>query len=202
VSLRLNGSRRRGVQQLLGASAGELALETRLAQLGRDLPPYTREYQFSKRKWRFDFAWPAHSLACEVDGGQHAPRGGRHAGDADRHKLNAAAERGWRVMHFSPAMLERDPEGVIQTIRSALAHPCYDYGQPTIISMEVVAMPHGPGRAPTPAAELEQIDERALDVCRLAKIWRELPERDRFRFLLSLREDLAEQLIAVTSRKE
>lgn len=114
-------SRRGPIAELLAASAGELALETRLAQLGADLPPATREYAFAPgRGWRFDFAWPEQLLAVEVDGGVHAPRGGRHATDGDRAKLNAAAVAGWRVLRFSPQMLDRDPAGVVAQIRQAL----------------------------------------------------------------------------------
>ncbi len=69
--------------------------------------------------WRFDFAWPEAKLAVEIDGGQFAPSGGRHNSDEDRAKLNAAAEFGWRVLRYSPAML-RDPQAVVEQIRRSL----------------------------------------------------------------------------------
>jgi very-short-patch-repair endonuclease len=102
-------------------SPGERALETHLAQLAPDLPPASREYRFAPhRGYRFDFAWPAQRVACEVDGGQWAAGGGRHATDADRDKLNLAAVLGWRVLRFSPAMLARNPDQCVRQIRAAL----------------------------------------------------------------------------------
>ena len=103
-------------------SDAERVLETRLAQLGQDLPPAVREYLFaSPRRWRFDFCWPDRRLAVEVDGGTWSPGDGRHNTDADRRKLNAAAAAGWRILRFSPGMLDRDPVGCIETIRAAVA---------------------------------------------------------------------------------
>lgn len=79
------------------------------------------EYRFHpSRRWRFDFAFPAERVAVEVDGGQWLPRGGRHARDSDREKLNAAACLGWRVFRFSGSMLEQDPAGCIEQVREAL----------------------------------------------------------------------------------
>jgi very-short-patch-repair endonuclease len=79
-----------------------------------------REYQFHPtRRWAFDFAWPKHRLAVEIDGGQWAPHGGRHARDGDREKLNAAAMLGWRVMRYSGTMLH-DPTSVVDEIVRAL----------------------------------------------------------------------------------
>jgi hypothetical protein len=94
-------------------SPGERALETRLAQLAPDLPPASREYRFAPgRGYRFDFAWIEQRVACEVDGGQWAAGGGRHATDADRDKLNLAAVLGWRVLRFSPADDRAQPRSV------------------------------------------------------------------------------------------
>jgi len=78
------------------------------------------EYQFGETKHRFDFAWPAQRLAIEIDGGQYAPGGGRHARDSDRHKMNLAAVAGWRVMHYSPQMLEADPIQCVEQVEAAL----------------------------------------------------------------------------------
>jgi hypothetical protein len=69
------------------------------------------------RGWRFDYAWPLCSwtggnpscikLALEVQGGCFA--GGRHSrGGAlrqEHHKLNTAAELGWRVIYCFPETL-------------------------------------------------------------------------------------------------
>jgi len=58
-------------------------------------------------------------LAVEIDGGQWAPRGGRHASDGDREKLNTAAVLGWRVLRYSPAQLG-DPTRVVAQIVAAI----------------------------------------------------------------------------------
>lgn len=98
--------------------------------LAPDLPQPEAEYRFyPARRWRFDFAWPAHKLAVELDGGQYLVRygadgqvmvGGRHNGEADREKCNTAAVLGWRLLHFSKQRFESDPEGCVNVIRAAL----------------------------------------------------------------------------------
>lgn len=83
-------------------SQGERHLATRIQQLG--LPKPEREYRFHvKRRWRFDFAWPAHKLAVEIEGsvwtqGRHTRGGGFIA---DLQKYNIAAIEGWTVLRFS-----------------------------------------------------------------------------------------------------
>jgi len=68
------------------------------------------EYLFALslgRQWRFDWAWPAHHVALEIDGGLFS--GGRHARGAgilgDMQKLNEAAVLGWCVLRCVPATL-------------------------------------------------------------------------------------------------
>ena len=59
-----------------------------------------REHEFHPtRKWRFDFAWPAHRFAVEIEGithgkGRHQQRDG-FIGDAE--KYEAAQLAGWTV---------------------------------------------------------------------------------------------------------
>lgn len=104
----------------LKASALEerFALAWRAFAPGEDVPE--REYRFhATRGWRFDFAWPVYRVAVEIDGGQWQSSGGRHARDADREKLNAAAGLGWRVFRYSGTLL-RDPERVIRKVVAAL----------------------------------------------------------------------------------
>ncbi len=65
------------------------------------LPEPEREYPFAPgRRWRADFAWPAHRLLVECEG-----LGGRHqraAGYiADCRKYNAAVLLGWRLLRFT-----------------------------------------------------------------------------------------------------
>ena len=79
------------------------------------------EYRFHpKRRFRFDYCWPTQKIAVEVDGGQWQPFGGRHATDGDREKLNMAAEMGWRVLRFSPQMLQADPEKCVRQVERTL----------------------------------------------------------------------------------
>jgi very-short-patch-repair endonuclease len=73
------------------------------------LPEPIREYRFHpSRRWRFDFAWPAAMLAVEVEGGSWTY--GRHVRakgfEADCEKYNAAVLLGWRLLRFTPAMVE------------------------------------------------------------------------------------------------
>lgn len=80
------------------------------------LPPPVFEHRFhATRKWRFDFAWPKRRVAVEIDGegfrsrvtGEWIP--GRHIRTAgfrrDLEKMNAAAELGWKVYRYTPAMV-------------------------------------------------------------------------------------------------
>ena len=70
------------------------------------------EYPFHPtRKWRFDFANPDVKVAIEIDGGlwniYKGLHAGRHSGGVgqkeDYEKLNAAAELGWTVLHYTPS---------------------------------------------------------------------------------------------------
>ena len=72
------------------------------------LPAPQREFKFHPtRKWRFDFCWPEHMLAAEVEGGIYS--GGRHVRGAgyaeDCIKYNEAALLGWRVLRFTGNMI-------------------------------------------------------------------------------------------------
>lgn len=71
-------------------------------------------------RWEFDWAFPDFYVAVEVDGGQHAQGGGRHATDSDRWKLNEAAAAGWLVLRFSPEMLTADPGRCVNQVGRAL----------------------------------------------------------------------------------
>lgn len=72
------------------------------------LPEPTPEHRFdTARKWRFDFAFIAHKVALEVEGGIFT--GGRHTRGKgflnDMEKYNAAALQGWRVLRVTPSTL-------------------------------------------------------------------------------------------------
>jgi very-short-patch-repair endonuclease len=86
-----------------------------------DIPEAVKEYRFhATRKWRFDYAWPSHRCALEIDGGQWVAGGGRHNRDSDREKLNHAAADGWRVLRFSTQQVEREPDACIELLRRTL----------------------------------------------------------------------------------
>jgi hypothetical protein len=102
-------------------SNAELLLAVQLEQAGI---PFEREYRFHpSRKWRADFGvahpgiyklateylggwkWP---VLIEIDGGSWvAGRHTRGSGfEKDAEKLNAAAELGYRVLRYTPRMIE------------------------------------------------------------------------------------------------
>ena len=73
------------------------------------LPTPERQFYFAKpvgRKHRFDFAWPEHKLAVEVDGGTIMARKGvavgHHSSLRDYRKRNLAVLLGWRVLAYRP----------------------------------------------------------------------------------------------------
>lgn len=97
---------------------GERAFETYLTMLRPSLSKdMVSQHRFhNERKWKFDFAWPDKKIAVEIDGGQWAPKGGRHNRDSDREKINAAASLGWRVFRFSNQQIKNDPGACIQDL--------------------------------------------------------------------------------------
>jgi very-short-patch-repair endonuclease len=77
------------------------------------LPYFERQLRFAKalgRQWRFDFAFPDHRVAVEIDGvavrrvGGQLVVLGRHASiqgiRGDYEKLNTAAMLGWTCLRF------------------------------------------------------------------------------------------------------
>lgn len=72
------------------------------------------------RRWRFDYAWPEHQLALEVEGGVWV--GGRHTSGAgfvkDMEKYNEAACMGWRIIRCQPRQL--CTMQTVETLRRAL----------------------------------------------------------------------------------
>lgn len=84
------------------------------------------EYRFTElRKWRFDFAWPKHRVALEVEGGAFSK--GRHTRGSgfvkDLEKYSEAAALGWLIIRVTPQQLY-EPR-TFNWIKSAIAqHPC------------------------------------------------------------------------------
>lgn len=86
-------------------------------------PQPDREYRFHpERRWRFDFAFPAHRVAVECEGGTWVQ--GRHTRGLgfrnDCEKYNAATARGWRVYRCTAGMLQDDPGGFVEIVKKSL----------------------------------------------------------------------------------
>jgi very-short-patch-repair endonuclease len=102
-------------------SAGEAELARQLDALGIG---YINEFRFAApRRWRFDFLLagddPKSVFAVEVEGG--AWNGGHRRGremDKDCEKANAAVLLGFKVLRFTPSMIECGE--AIATIETAL----------------------------------------------------------------------------------
>lgn len=87
----------------------------------RRLPAPVAEYRFHPvRRWRFDFAWPDHRVALEVEGGAFAR--GRHTRGAgfraDIEKYNAAATERWFVLRCLPEQL--GTSSLVDTVQKML----------------------------------------------------------------------------------
>jgi len=99
---KLQASPDRALDQTDGRSSQlERLLAVAIALTG--LPTPEREYRFHPtRRWRIDFAWPAHRLAVEVEGGIY--RGGAHTSvtglKRDIEKGNAITMAGYRLLRF------------------------------------------------------------------------------------------------------
>jgi len=95
---------------------GELALMLQAHEIGG----WIREHRFhATRRWRFDFAWPAHKFAVELDGGVFmAARTGHtsHAGLRNDYERDAAALLlEWVVFRVNGTMGKK--QGTIDVIR-------------------------------------------------------------------------------------
>lgn len=71
------------------------------------LPVPVTEHQFHPgRRWRFDYAWPEHKLALEIEGGIWQRGGGGHSHpmhiERDIEKYSEAAILGWRILRVVP----------------------------------------------------------------------------------------------------
>ena len=102
------------------AIEAEMALHIRALKL----PAPEREYKFHpKRRWRFDFAWPAAKppVALEVEGAVWT--GGRHVSGSgfteDCTKYAEATLLGWRVFRATSAQVKSGE--AVRWIQEALA---------------------------------------------------------------------------------
>ena len=76
-----------------------------------NVPAPVAEHRFAPpRRWRFDWAWPDHMVALEVEGAVWT--GGRHTRGSgylkDMEKYSEAAISGWCVVRCTPATLTTD----------------------------------------------------------------------------------------------
>lgn len=81
-----------------------------------------KEHKFHPtRKWRFDYAIPAHKIAIEVEGGVWT--GGRHTSPKgflnDMEKYNTATIMGWRLLRTTPDRLCSNE--TLQMVRDIIA---------------------------------------------------------------------------------
>lgn len=91
------------------------------------VPVPAREYKFhGTRNWRFDYAWPEHRLALEVEGGiwmsQHGKKSRHFTGAGavkDMEKYNEAAALGWRLLRRTPDKLLTNE--TIQLIKKSIS---------------------------------------------------------------------------------
>lgn len=89
-------------------------------------PAPAREYRFAPpRRWRADFAWPAHRVMVEIEGGTHS--NGRHVRGygyaSDIEKYNAATLAGWRILRYTGDMLAADPLKAVGEVLALLVAP-------------------------------------------------------------------------------
>jgi very-short-patch-repair endonuclease len=87
------------------------------------LPEPVREHRFHpRRRWRFDFAWPALRVALEVEGATWA--GGRHTRgkgyESDCEKYSEAAILGWTVIRATGKMALMKDGRAIDLVKRAL----------------------------------------------------------------------------------
>lgn len=80
---------------------------------------FVRELPFEE--YRIDLAAPRAMLAVECNGGRWLPGGGKHGTERDRRKIRRLTLAGWMTLEYSTELLETDPRGIIEEIRTALA---------------------------------------------------------------------------------
>lgn len=93
------------------------------------LPPWEREYTFHPtRKYRFDYAWPDHRVALEIQGGTYkvkkdgAKEQGAHSRGrrqrSDFEKCNAAVLLHWRLFYADTDMVTTGV--IVDTLKEVL----------------------------------------------------------------------------------
>ena len=95
----------------------ELKFYAQLSDIG--LRPVIEHKFHPTRKWRFDIALVERKIAVEVEGGTWVS--GRHSRGTgyrnDCEKYNEATKMGWRVLRFTPDMIDQLQDGVVALIQ-------------------------------------------------------------------------------------
>ena len=118
VSSRHKGRPKKAAEHYLpsrGPKQSKLERKVALALEAAGIPQPEVEFRFHPtRKWRFDFCWPEHMLALEVEGGVFGPVGSRHTSPVGFHndctKYNEAALLGYSVLRVTTQHIQ---EGVV-----------------------------------------------------------------------------------------
>jgi len=84
------------------------------------------EYMFAHatvgRKWKFDYAWPSHRVAVELEGGVWVGKGHaapvRFIGDCE--KYNRASLDGWMLLRYTVTDINKSPGRIVEELREAL----------------------------------------------------------------------------------
>lgn len=100
----------------------ERMLFRRILEAGLPEPLAQHLWARPERLYRADFAWPAHMVLVEVQGGIWAANPGRHnrgsGYEADCSRDNLAAILGWRLLRFTERMIKSGE--AVETITRAL----------------------------------------------------------------------------------
>lgn len=82
------------------------------------LPEPEREYRFSTRQWRFDFAWPTLWIAVEIQGGLFKGNAHQRARSYHRNceKYTDATIAGWSVLLFTTLDMTERPMQTIEKV--------------------------------------------------------------------------------------
>ena len=97
-----------------------------LRAVGGAISVFEREFRFSPpRRWRFDFAWPDHRVAVEIEGVTRD--GSRHQRIAgflkDAEKYEAAQLAGWTVYRVPSPWMKTRPWEVMNCIEQLVGWP-------------------------------------------------------------------------------
>lgn len=94
---------------------------------GQDMPLYDLDAKGNHhvklvpgRKIIGDFTYVEAGVNVEIDGGKHAPGGGRHNTSGDRWRNNAVNRAGWVQLHYDGDMLKNEGWSVVQEVAAAI----------------------------------------------------------------------------------